>query len=146
MWHPEGCLGTLIENVLPHLNALRSLDLGQETGLGIRNWRIKTIPCPLNYLRAPMCNMEQLYELMSVETLSTTLEQLHVTIRNLPGGAIRVPRPLILAQMIHLHSFTFAQSMFSDNRIEWSNIDFLTSCNSYAQSSTNEHGLLSHPR
>ena len=60
-----------------------------------------------------MCNIKQLCYLMSVETLSTTLEQLHVTVRNLPAGTNRVSKQSVLPKMVNFHSFTFAQSMFS---------------------------------
>jgi len=67
---------------------------------------------------------------MSIETLSTTLEQLHVTMRNLYVGILNdLPKQLVLPKMINLHTFTFVQSIFSENRIHWSTIDFLTGPN-----------------
>ncbi|CAF0720241.1 unnamed protein product [Rotaria sp. Silwood1] len=81
--HPRGRLSTLVENVLPHLSALCSLDLGQDIGLGLTNWYITTIQSPLNYLRVPMEDIPHLCHVISRETLSTTLEQLHVTMRGL---------------------------------------------------------------
>ncbi len=91
--HPRGRLATLVENILPHLSALRSLDLDQDTGLGIMTCHIDTIQCPLNYLRVPMRAIDHLCHLMSIETLSTTLEQLHVTMRSL-GAGIRNDLPI----------------------------------------------------
>ena len=40
-----------------------------------------------------------------------------------------LPKQLVLPKMINLHTFTFVQSIFSENRIQWSTIDFLTSPN-----------------
>ena len=79
-----------MENILPHLSALRSLDLGQDTEIGLPNWRVTTIQCPLNYLRVPLQHMTQLYHVLSIETLSTTLEQLHVAMHR------HVPIPILL--------------------------------------------------
>jgi hypothetical protein len=129
---PTGRLATLVENILPHLNALRSLDLGQDTGFGITNCRIDTIQCSLDYLRVPMRTIEHLCHLMSIETLSTTLKQLHVTMRS-QAAPVRIgndlPKQLVLPKMVNLHTFTFVQSIFSENRIQWSTIDFLTGPN-----------------
>lgn len=112
--HPRGRLPTLVEIVLPHLSALRSLDLGEDTGFGITNCRIDTIQCPLNYLRVPMPDINQLCHIMSLETLSTTLEQLHVTMRSLGAGKRNaLPKQLALPKMNHLHTFTVVQSIFS---------------------------------
>ncbi|CAF5018562.1 unnamed protein product [Rotaria sp. Silwood1] len=128
--HPRGRLSTLVENVLPHLSALRSLDLGQDIGLGLTNWYITTIQSPLNYLRVSMQDIPHLCHVISRETLSTTLEQLHVTMRSL--HVIRensLPKGLVLSKMINLHTFTLVQSIFSYNRIEWSTIESLTAPN-----------------
>ena len=67
---------------------------------------------------------------MSIETLSTTLQQLHVTMRSLGVGTRNdLPRQLVLPKMTNLHTFTFIQSIFSANRIQWSTIDILTGSN-----------------
>lgn len=119
-----------MENVLPHLNALRSLDLGQDTGFGLTNLYITTIQSPLNYLRISMQNIPHLCHVMSIETLSTTLEQLHVTMQNFDMQRENsIPDELILSKMINLHTFTLVQSIFSRNRIEWSTIESLTALN-----------------
>ncbi|CAF1415402.1 unnamed protein product [Rotaria sp. Silwood1] len=128
--HPRGRLSTLVENVLPHLSALRSLDLGQDIGLGLTNWYITTIQSPINYLRVSMQDIPHLCHVISRETLSTTLEQFHVTMRSL--HVIRensLPKGLVLSKMINLHTFTLVQSIFSYNRIEWSTIESLTAPN-----------------
>ncbi|CAF4555741.1 unnamed protein product, partial [Rotaria magnacalcarata] len=80
--YPRERLPTLVENVLPHLSALRSLDLGQDTGFGLTNWNITTIQSPLNYLRVSLEYIPRLCHVISRDTLSTTLEQLHVTLRS----------------------------------------------------------------
>jgi hypothetical protein len=119
-----------MENILPHLSALRSLDLGQDTGMGLPLWHITTIQCPLNYLRLPCQNIKQLCDVMSLEALSTTLEQLHVAMRSLNMGSKNdLPKELVLPKMINLHTFVLVQSIFSKNRIQWSTIEFLTSPN-----------------
>jgi hypothetical protein len=119
-----------MENILPHLSVLRSLDLGQDTGMGLPLWHITTIQCPLNYLRLPCQHIKQLCDVMSLETLSTTLEQLHVTMRSLRMGSKNdLPKELVFPKMINLHTFVLVQSIFSQNRIQWSTIEFLTSPN-----------------
>ncbi|CAF2749440.1 unnamed protein product [Rotaria sp. Silwood2] len=128
--HPRGRLSTLMKNVLPHLSALRSLDLGQDIGLGLTNWYITTIQSPLNYLRVSMNDIPHLCHVISRETLSTTLEQLHVTMRNAHVGRENsLPNGLVLSKMINLHTFTLVQSIFSYDRIEWSTIESLTAPN-----------------
>ncbi|CAF4191651.1 unnamed protein product [Rotaria magnacalcarata] len=129
--HPRGRLPILAENVLPHLNALCSLDLGQDTGFGLTNWYITTIQCPLNYLRVSMTHIPHLCHVMSRETLSTTLEQLHVTMRSQHVRRKNsLPKGLVLSKMINLHTFTLVQSIFyRSSRIEWSTIESLTASN-----------------
>ncbi|CAF4502227.1 unnamed protein product [Rotaria sp. Silwood2] len=129
--HPRGRFPILVKNVLPHLNALRSLDLGQDTGFGLTNWYITTIQCPLNYLRVSMEHIPHLCHVMSRETLSTTLKQLHVTMRSENTRRKNsLPKGLVLSKMINLHTFTLAQSIFyRSSRIEWSTIESLTAPN-----------------
>jgi hypothetical protein len=125
-----GRLATLVEDVLPHLSALRSLDLGQDTGFGLTNLYITTIQSPLNYLRISMKNILHLCHVMSIETLSTTLEQLHVTMCNFyMQRKNSIPDGLMLSKMINLHTFTLVQSIFCRNIIEWSTIESLTASN-----------------
>jgi hypothetical protein len=127
MSHPRGRLATLVENVLPYLRVLRSLDFGQDTGLGLANWHITTIQSPLNYLRVSMSDIPHLCHVMSTEALSTTLQQLHVTMRSLGTGRENIlPKELVLPEMINLHTFTLVQSIFSENRIEWLIIESFT--------------------
>ncbi len=125
---PRGRLATLVQNVLSHLTSLRSLDLGQDTGFGLVNWHITAIQSPLNYLRVSLTDTEHLYDVISAETLSTTLEQLHVTLRS--HDWIRelqtLSEGLEFHPMMHLHTFTLIQSIFSEDRIEWSTIELLT--------------------
>jgi hypothetical protein len=121
-----------VENVLPHLSALRSLDLGQDTGFGLTTWNIPTIQSPLNYLRVSLAYIPQLCDVISRDTLSTTLEQLHVTLRSSHMDKENsIPKELVLSKMINLHTFTLVQSIFTyiDNRIEWSTIESLTAPN-----------------
>ncbi|CAF4887118.1 unnamed protein product, partial [Rotaria socialis] len=130
--YPRERLPTLVENVLPHLSALRSLDLGQDTGFGLTNWNITTIQSPLNYLRVSLEHIPRLCHVISRDTLSTALEQLHVTLRS---SHVReensIPKELVLSKMINLHTFTLAQSIFTFiyNRIEWPTIESLTAPN-----------------
>ncbi|CAM4774372.1 unnamed protein product [Rotaria magnacalcarata] len=130
--YPRERLPTLVENVLPHLSALRSLDLGQDTGFGLTNWNITTIQSPLNYLRVSLEYIPRLCHVISRDTLSTTLEQLHVTLRS---SHVReknsIPKELVLSKMINLHTFTLVQSIFTFiyNRIEWPTIESLTAPN-----------------
>ena len=81
--HPRRRLSTLVKNVLPHLSALSSIHLGQDIGLGLMNWYITTIQSSLHYLHVSMEDIPQLCHVISRETLSTTLEQLYVTMRSL---------------------------------------------------------------
>jgi hypothetical protein len=119
-----------MENILPHMNALRSLNLGQDIGAGLPIWNITSIQCPLNYLRIPLQHITQLCQVMSNETLSTTLEQLHVAMRSLyQGTRNHLPIQLVLPKIINLRKFSLVQSIFSDNRIEWSTIESLTAVN-----------------
>ncbi|CAF3175493.1 unnamed protein product [Rotaria socialis] len=75
--YPRDRFPILVKNILPHLNALCSLDLGQDTGFGLTNWYVTTIQCPLKYLRVPMEHIPHLCHVMIRETLSSTSEQLH---------------------------------------------------------------------
>ena len=123
---PLGRLPTLVQNVLPHLTSLRLLDLGQETGFGLTNWRITTIQSPLKYLRVSLADAAHLYHVISAEALSTTLEQLHVTLRSYHWMNENLSGKLELPSMMYLHTFTLIQSIFSEDRIEWSIIELLT--------------------
>jgi hypothetical protein len=128
--HCGARLRTLMEKVLPHLSSLRSLDLGDDTGIGLPCWHIATISSLLTYLRAPVQNMRNLCDVMSTETLPRTLEQLHVTLRNLDIEQRYIsPKGLIMSNMNHLHTFTLVQSIFADGRIQWSTIELLTGPN-----------------
>jgi hypothetical protein len=124
---PLGRLPTLVQNVLPYLTSLRSLDLGQDTGFGLTNWHITTIQSPLKYLRVSLADAAHLYHVISAEILSTTLEQLHVTLRYPDWICEKIrSEELKLPSMVHLHTFTLIQSIFSEDRIEWSTIELLT--------------------
>ena len=81
-FYPESRFTDLLENIFPHLNRLHSLDCGQDTGFGLVHWNITRIESPLQYLRLPINDISQLTHLISTETLSTTLEEFHVTMRN----------------------------------------------------------------
>lgn len=122
-------MAILVENVLPHLTSLRSLDLGQDTGFGLTNWKITTVLSRLTYLRASLSDVAHLYHVMSNKALATTLEQLHVTMRNMDWGwGYRgfLPEDLELPPMLNLHTFTLVQTILSNNRINWSTIESLT--------------------
>ena len=124
--HPRGRLATLVENVLPHLTSLRSLDLGEDTGFGIGGPEFTMIHSCLTYLRVSLQHAAHLYYIMSSKTLSTSLEQIHVTMRSMDPMCQRiVPEDLELPRMMHLHTFTLIQTILSDNRYEWSTIESL---------------------
>ena len=64
---------------------------------------------------------------MSVKTLSTTLEQLHVTLRSLHEMDEDIPSEgLEFPSMMNLHTFTLIQSILSGKRVSWSMIESLT--------------------
>ena len=127
---PRGRLHRLVENVLPHLILLRSLDFGQDVGIGLTNWRITTVPSSLIYLRVTMFDIPHLCHLMSVKALSTTLEQLHFTWRSQRSlwRAI-LPDGLDLPPMMNLHTFTLVQSIYTGSRTPWWSIESLTAPN-----------------
>ncbi|CAF2741016.1 unnamed protein product [Rotaria sp. Silwood2] len=101
------------------------------TGFGLTNWYITTIQCPLNYLRVSMEHIPHLCHVMSRETLSTTLKQLHVTMRSENTRRKNsLPKGLVLSKMINLHTFTLVQSIFyTSSRVEWSTIKSFTAPN-----------------
>ncbi|CAF1686451.1 unnamed protein product, partial [Adineta ricciae] len=68
-------LETFVEHILLRLNTLRSLDLSQDFGMGLPLWDVNPIECRLSYLRLPLQCIQQLCKVMSLEKLSTTLEQ-----------------------------------------------------------------------
>ena len=103
--HSEGRLSKVLGDVLTHLNALRSLDCDQDTGFGLVHWNVTRIECPLQYLRVPINDISQLTHLISRETLSTTLEEFHVTMRN-DHDNNSLPKQLVLPWVINLHTFT----------------------------------------
>ena len=139
--HPVGRLDSLVQTVLPHLTTLRSLDLGEHTGAGLPLWQITPTPSSLLYLRVPVQDMTQLHELMSLESLSSTVEQFHVTMRSqhcIPDDypmALNLPMELDLSMelalhpMTHLHTFVFIQSIFAWSSIGWSTIEHFTISN-----------------
>ena len=127
---PRGRLGTLVQNVLPHLTSLRSLDLGQDTGIGLANPQMTLIHSRLAYLRLSLQDMAHLYHVMSSNILSATLEQFHVTMRSHHPLCEKIfPRDLRLPPMMKLHTFSLFQTILSDNRIEWSTIESVTDPN-----------------
>ena len=89
----------------------------------------------------PVEDNTQLRELMSLESLSSTVEQFHVTMRSQYCIPDDFPMQMILPMeldlsmelavhpMTHLHTFVFVQSMFSESSIEWSTIEHLTTSN-----------------
>ncbi|CAF3375321.1 unnamed protein product [Rotaria socialis] len=129
--YPRDRFPILVKNILPHLNALCSLDLGQDTGFGLTNWYVTTIQCPLKYLRVPMEHIPHLCHVMIRETLSSTSEQFHVTVRSqYMERKNSLPTGLVLSEMINLHAFTLVESIFyRSRRIEWSTIESLTAPN-----------------
>ena len=127
---PRGRLATLVANVLPHLVSLRSLDLGQDTGMGLASSKVTMVHSRLTYLRISLQDVAHLYHIMSSKTLSTTLEQFHVTLRCVdPECEKFLPDDLELPSMLNLHTFTLVQTILSDNRIDWSTIESLTAQN-----------------
>jgi hypothetical protein len=67
---------------------------------------------------------------MSVKALSTTLEQLHVTLRSQRlVWKTTLPEGLDLPPMMNLHTFTLVQSIFSQTRTPWWTIESLTALN-----------------
>ncbi len=116
-----------MQDVLPHLISLRSLDFGQETGFGLTNWQVTTIHSPPKYLRVSLTDTAHLFHVVSAERLSTTLEQFHVTLRSMDSMYENIsPKELELPPMMHLHTFILILSIFSQSRIKWSTIELLT--------------------
>ena len=112
MSRPRGRLARLVENVLPHLISLRSLDLGQDTGFGLGSPQFTLIESRLTYLRVSLQDVAHLYYVMSSKTLSTTLKQLHVTMRSKdPMCEKFLPEDLELPRMRRLHTFTLVQTI-----------------------------------
>ncbi|CAF1042850.1 unnamed protein product [Adineta ricciae] len=87
VFHPTLRLEAFMENVLQQLNTLRSLDLGLSIGTDLPLWHPTTIENALNYLCIPLQHVKPLCQLMSLEKLSTTLQELHVAMRSfhVPG-------------------------------------------------------------
>ena len=54
---------------------MASIRVWQHTGAGLSLWQITPTPPSLRYLRLPVKGMTQLCELMSLESLSSTVEQ-----------------------------------------------------------------------
>ena len=78
----------------------------------------------------PLQNVTHLCDVISTETLPQTLEQLHVTLRNMNTRRRYVLlKEMILPTMSQLHTFTLVQSIFADGRIQWSTIEFITGPN-----------------
>ena len=63
-FYPKSRLSGLSEDFLPHLNCLRSLDCGQDTGFGLVYWYVTEVECPLQYLRVPINDIPQLLHLI----------------------------------------------------------------------------------
>ena len=109
------------------MTSLRSLDLGQDTGIGLVSPHITMIHNRLTYLRVSLQDAADLYHVMSSATLSTTLEQLHVTMRAIEFLREKIlPKGLKLPVMMNVQTFTLVQTIFSINRIEWSTIESFT--------------------
>ncbi|CAF4951536.1 unnamed protein product [Rotaria sp. Silwood1] len=118
-------IATLIKNILfIRLPALKSLDLGMNN-YGTC-WPITTAVVPLTYLRIDLPCLDTLVRLISTPPLYDTLRQLHVHV----GDAISVISTFnLLIQMIHLHTFTFVQTFFSELTTKWRIFEMLTSSN-----------------
>ena len=130
-FYPEGSLSELLKDVLPHLNCLRSLDCGQDTGFSLVYWYVTKVECPLQYLRVPINDIPQLLHLISNKTFSMTLEEMHVTMRNdhIRRENCSLPKQFELPWMSNLHTFTFVQSIFGKSRFEWTTIELVTASN-----------------
>jgi hypothetical protein len=113
---------TLIDEVLVHLPALRSLDLGMNY-YGTR-WPITTAIASLTYLRISLPSIDILVHLMSTPPLFKTLRQLHICI-----SYNHSPKPTanLSIPMFNLHTFTLVQTFFSMYTIEWTLFETLTS-------------------
>ena len=87
--------------------------------MGLPLWQITPTPPSLRYLRVPVQDLTQLRELMFLESLSSTVEQFHVTMRSRHGipddflMEVDLSMELAVHPMTHLHTFVFVQSMFS---------------------------------
>ncbi|CAF4201985.1 unnamed protein product [Rotaria sp. Silwood2] len=127
--YPLGDMVQLINNILLfQLPALRSLDLGMEY-YGTR-WPITTAIVPLTYLRLGLPTIDILVHLISTPSLSNTLRQLHVKVRN---SIFNTQTPIsttnLSIRMVNLHTFTLFQKFFSELTIEWTVFETLTSSN-----------------
>ncbi|CAF4110932.1 unnamed protein product, partial [Rotaria sordida] len=127
--YPSWNLCEFITEILNHLSALRSLDLGMESSFFLHHWPFKTIQMPLIYLAITLNITGTLLDIMLTEPLSHTLEQLHIKlcdgsylINSL--GAIR-----LLPRMKALHTFSFVKSYNWDSIVEWTFVNLLTSSN-----------------
>ncbi|CAF1550829.1 unnamed protein product, partial [Adineta ricciae] len=118
-----------LERLTLQTNDIFQPDLGLSIDTGLPLWH-PTIENALNYLCIPLQHVKHLCQLMSLEKLSTTLQELHVAMRSFhdPGHDNVRYRP-VLCKMINLHSFSFIQSIYTDNGIKWSDIEYLTSQN-----------------
>ncbi|CAF4136264.1 unnamed protein product [Rotaria magnacalcarata] len=118
-------IATLIEEILfTRLPALQSLDLGMNN-YGTC-WPFTTTVVPLTYLRIDLPCIDTLVRFISTPPLCDTLRQLHVHLGN---ANFAISTFNLSIQMIHLHTFTFAQTFFSELTTKWSIFEMLTSSN-----------------
>ncbi|CAF1400667.1 unnamed protein product [Adineta steineri] len=127
--YPLWNLCEFITEILNHMSALCSLDLGMGSSFFLHRWPFKTIQMPLTYLAITLSVTHTLLDIMSTEPLSHTLEQLHIKLCGGPGlmeslGAIR-----LLPQMKVLHTFSFVKSFNWHSFLEWTFVKILTSSN-----------------
>jgi hypothetical protein len=104
--------------------ALQSLDFGMNN-YGTC-WPFTTAVVPLTYLRIDLPCMDALIRLISTPPLCDTLRQLHVHVDNAKSV---ISTFNLSIQMIHLHTFTFVQTFFSELTTKWRIFEMLTSSN-----------------
>ncbi|CAF1480215.1 unnamed protein product [Rotaria sp. Silwood1] len=128
--YPSWNLCEFITEILNHLSALPSFDLGMESLFFLHYWPFKIIQIPLTYLTITLSTTRNLLDIMSTEPLSRTLEQLHI---KLAHECFLINSSLdginLLPQMKALHTFSFVKSFNWHSMVEWTFVNLLTSSN-----------------
>jgi len=108
-----------VKNILRRLTKLRLLDLGKNSESDMLSWwPVAAVSCSLIYLRVFLQSMDDVYLALSTEPFSQTLQEFRVTMRSdSVNQYFRLPTAS-LPRMMYLHTFTFAQSIFSKVRLQ----------------------------
>ncbi|CAF4682911.1 unnamed protein product, partial [Rotaria sp. Silwood2] len=76
--YPSWNLFEFVTKIMKNLFGLRSLNFGMETSFFLHRWPFKTIQTLLIYLSVTLSTTCDLLNIMSIQPLTCTLQELHI--------------------------------------------------------------------